>query len=451
MFRADRALTVGRRIPSPVGFRRHPWPFLSGFSLIGCFARLNVLERRDFLGGWWTELEINQRQRSLSGPQWADWVGEESLYGAFRLRPGEAKLAFAVQPWLPASLRRVTWDADRILRFCAECLQQGFHTELFQLPWWCLCPIHACTLQDQCPQCHTPVPMNLHLSMPFDPEDAFHCPQCQMDFANNRAIVMAQRGEAVRQWHLAVGAHFRWTQAVDRAFVLSPRLRAESRVTTQYLLDLLAATDVAWPPELEPHVAKLGKATNLGIERAFGPSNGAVPLPPEFPRLAELEIELGQNDDDRSIQVCQSQCFRTTWSQAQVIVRLERRLSRESGQTLPPAFWDWLHKYRQRGERTARDPVLGQLQMDAPGFRDRGYRYREQVMQVGTSTAGNTELTIIGSGKRCARRTGVPSCWLWQREIHVLQALVRCTCQRPPRRRSSHYAVTATSRATQPM
>ena len=354
-----------------------------------------MLDRRDLLGRWWTELEIDQRQHALSGPQWARWLGKESLYEAFRLRPGEAMLAFSVQPWLPKSLRRVTLDADRVLRFCAECLQQGFHTELFQLPWWCRCPIHACTLHDQCPQCHTPVPMNLHLSMPFDPENAFHCPHCQMDFANNRAIVMAPRGEAVHQWHGLVGAHFRWRQAVDRAFVLAPRLRAQSRVTTQFMLDLLAATGVAWPPELEPHVARLGKASNLGIERSFGPSDGA--LPAEFPRIAELEIELGQNEDDCSIKVGQSECFPTSWAQAQVIVRLERRLSRESGQALPREFWDWLHKYRQREERTPWDPGLGQLQMDTPGFRDRGYRYRLQVMDVGTSSVGTTELTIIGS------------------------------------------------------
>jgi len=77
---------------------------------------------------------------------------------------------------LPGSVLR----SHERLRWCVQCMEQGFHSPLFQMRQTRTCPLHAQPLLDCCPQCRREIPYRL--STPFLAKP-FHCPHCGYDFA----------------------------------------------------------------------------------------------------------------------------------------------------------------------------------------------------------------------------------------------------------------------------
>jgi hypothetical protein len=77
---------------------------------------------------------------------------------------------------LPGSVLR----SHEHLRWCVRCMEQGFHSPLFQMRQTRTCPLHAQPLLDYCPQCRRGIPYRL--STPFLAKP-FHCPHCGCDFA----------------------------------------------------------------------------------------------------------------------------------------------------------------------------------------------------------------------------------------------------------------------------
>jgi hypothetical protein len=55
--------------------------------------------------------------------------------------------ARANSPWEPA-------NTAHALRYCVSCLQEGFHSAVFDMPALARCPDHDEPLQDCCPRCH---------------------------------------------------------------------------------------------------------------------------------------------------------------------------------------------------------------------------------------------------------------------------------------------------------
>jgi hypothetical protein len=66
------------------------------------------------------------------------------------------------------------------LRYCPQCLEQGFHSALFQLVSVRRCPLHHSALQQQCGQCAALIPYRLSASLLRKP---FACPRCAECFA----------------------------------------------------------------------------------------------------------------------------------------------------------------------------------------------------------------------------------------------------------------------------
>ena len=171
------------------GFVRHPWPYPSAYSLAGCISRIHVLDRRDFLGLWLSKGKVVAIQSAPTPKGLVAVVGEQLLSNTFRLDPMEQALAFRPERWWPKSLRALASSASDGLRICVDCLRQGFHTGLFQLPWWRACPIHNQPLKTRCPACGTRLAYSTELLVTDHPDKFFRCVECQAEFANTLSLI----------------------------------------------------------------------------------------------------------------------------------------------------------------------------------------------------------------------------------------------------------------------
>ena len=95
-------------------------------------------------------------------------------------RPETLRLGAQLRDWYPSCLQALvpaskdTTETAR-LRYCRPCLTHGFHSPLFQLPWWDDCPVHHESLIEGCPQCDAPLPGGLELA---DPSQWLRCRAC---------------------------------------------------------------------------------------------------------------------------------------------------------------------------------------------------------------------------------------------------------------------------------
>jgi hypothetical protein len=72
------------------------------------------------------------------------------------------------------------------LRFCPLCLRLGYHSAIFQVQSVSHCPIHRCTLAQNCAQCGVEFPLSLERYSAFYP---FACPECRRSLAESRVLV----------------------------------------------------------------------------------------------------------------------------------------------------------------------------------------------------------------------------------------------------------------------
>jgi hypothetical protein len=63
------------------------------------------------------------------------------------------------------------------LRFCRDCLKQGFHSPIFQILIFEKCPIHHKDLTTNCPNCKCHIPYRLNVKAFKRP---YSCPQCHV-------------------------------------------------------------------------------------------------------------------------------------------------------------------------------------------------------------------------------------------------------------------------------
>src|SRR3546814_875606 len=113
-------------------FQRHPWPYASAFSLIGCYARINVLDRKELLACWLPLKRINRVEQELHWDAVPNIAGTDALCHTFNLNVEAVPLAFDLAAWWPNHLRLAAERCEFWLRFCPECIYQGYHTGLFQ-------------------------------------------------------------------------------------------------------------------------------------------------------------------------------------------------------------------------------------------------------------------------------------------------------------------------------
>jgi len=105
------------------------------------------------------------------------------LEGIFRISDDQLRAAFLLD-LLPSS----SLHSSESLRWCGQCLQQGFHSCLFQIAATAYCPIHQVALIANCQKCAAQIPYRLTSKIFSAP---FTCPFCKDDMAP--AIRMERR------------------------------------------------------------------------------------------------------------------------------------------------------------------------------------------------------------------------------------------------------------------
>lgn len=363
-------------------FRRHPWPYASAFSLIGCYARINVLDRKDLLGQWLSSKRSGRVEQHLDWETVPNTVGVGTLCRSFDLVPEAVSLAFDLTAWWPGSLRFVAERTQSCLRYCPECINQGYHSGLFQLPWWRVCPIHGEPILDRCPNCAEPIPISLDLSRGGVPHRLFLCRRCGFDLANSAAIVAASHQAVPEVLHRVVGVHRRWTLQVDSHYVVPPIFSKEYWLLTgEDALALLSLSQVPLPIELRSFTEVPTPAPTFPLHikiRREGPvgSNLALQLVNCLTKTFSGVPEIG----DRMIAL--------DWHRTKRLIAVERRLQHSFGKPITCAHWDWLHTSRST---KAMSPTWEE------GFRERGYRRRIFEMKVAKDLAGDSSLEIKDS------------------------------------------------------
>lgn len=385
---ASHPMTHPSRLPVP--FLRHPWPYASALSLLGCLARVNVLTRRD-LAALWISSASTAAQAADHLESLPHWVEEKTLGDSLRLRSPDVLLAFDQKRWWPAALRSFAPSFLDPLRYCPQCLAQGYHTHLFQLPWWLSCPVHEMPLCDACPRCQGALAM-----LPFraEPVRAFHCQHCQWDLANTGTIVMASRHGVPEQWHRVVASHVRWRNEVSQAFVVAPTLTsAYCEVGPELALDWVGAAQVPWPTELRPYVVDRESGTwRLGLQVQH-----RVRTRRELRPLERLSAAVAAPPEPVGLEYHTRLFFARTAVEADTMLRLERRLQQAAGQPLPRRTRDWLYSSRPRkgGKRLLSPPNLSRFYFpEASGIRDRGYRRRQRDMTVSENVLGQVSIDL---------------------------------------------------------
>ncbi len=369
--------------PLRLPFLRHPWPYPSGVCLFACLARVNVLRRHAVAALWLSGSAAAQLADQMNAlPR---QVGESRMAASLRLTASEFALGFDSTRWWPNALQSFAAPFANPLRFCPECLWEGYHTNLFQLPWWRKCPVHRSDLRSTCPHCSSPV---IGIPLRGEPSHAFHCSGCNRDLANTGAIVMASRGGVTIHWHTVVAAHRQWTAAVSDAYVLAPILVSPfCEIEPQRVFDWIQAASVPWPLDLRPFVVEIPVAPRRGLRNLR-----TVPERCQLSALANLAAVIATPIDPDTVGDRTFCAASVPMSRA--LVRLERRLKQAAGGFCPHLWRDYVNNARQRlGERLI--PELKDCQFpEAVGIRDRGYLRRNAAMSV---TGKSNELTSLAT------------------------------------------------------
>ncbi len=178
----------------------------SAFSLVCKFAVLNALTAREIAnlfvsaGRGRKGAVVRQLQIDLRDPQVFDLVKMARL-----CRASEQTVAdgFVLGRYL-TSLS----ESSDVLRYCPECLTQGFHSPLFQLVFVPRCPVHRVTLTHGCQHCRGVIPYQVTAATLQRP---FRCPHCEGDWAP------ALRTGRVPDLRFDPATRVRWDDAMEIA------------------------------------------------------------------------------------------------------------------------------------------------------------------------------------------------------------------------------------------
>lgn len=351
-------------------FIRHPWPYPSGVCLLSNLARVLVLGRQDLAALWLSGPRARQLADQLGGLR--HWVGSDSIAASLRLTTAEVPLAFDPTCWWPGALRTFASAFADPLRFCPTCLVQGYHSHLFQLPWWMRCPVHDVDLRSACLHCGGTL---TGLRARAAPGRALHCSGCSRSLVNTGALIDAARGTTAERWHAVVAAHRRWAAEISQEFLVAPTLTTPScELDPEHILGWIHAAGVDWPTEFLPFVSRT-RAAPLGLRAQWKVSaKGELHI---LDPLARRMAEPPHADEPDVHHVTAG-----SLPAAQALLRLEERLQRASGVRYPRSFTEQDYRGRQRsGEQ--RIPKVRDFEFDvAAGIRDRGFRRRRSSMHV---------------------------------------------------------------------
>lgn len=105
----------------------------------------------------------------------SDLLDRQLIASNLRLSPEYVSRAFTADVF-PSGHRKVA----EFLRWCPECLSNGFHAAVHQIDYLGTCPIHGTRMRTKCPKCHAQQPYQLNRAS-F--EKPFACCKCGYIFA----------------------------------------------------------------------------------------------------------------------------------------------------------------------------------------------------------------------------------------------------------------------------
>ena len=196
----------------------------SALTLFWKFALLNQLTARE-LAPLITNRTSGQRSKICVKPDVdlrdASVFDLDQLANMFRIPTSRIRRAFLYEI-LPGSVLR----SHGHLRWCAQCLNHGFHTPLFQMRQTRTCPIHERPLREECPACCRQIPFRLNNPLVLKP---FCCPRCGFGLApamnQERPELLRLRQEHISnlslllQFHRAADADQVDVNDSDRLFI----------------------------------------------------------------------------------------------------------------------------------------------------------------------------------------------------------------------------------------
>jgi hypothetical protein len=196
----------------------------SALTLFWKFALLNQLTARE-LAPLITNRTSGQRSKICIKPDVdlrdASVFDLDQLAHMFRIPASRIRRAFLYEV-LPGSVLR----SHGHVRWCAQCLNHGFHTSLFQMRQTQTCPIHEHRLREECPACCHQIPFRLNNPFVLKP---FCCPRCGFDLApgmhRERPELLRLRQEHISnlslllQFHRAADADQVDVNDSDRLFI----------------------------------------------------------------------------------------------------------------------------------------------------------------------------------------------------------------------------------------
>lgn len=114
-----------------------------------------------------------KQQRDRNTPTWLDHV----IAAGKPLERFHQQLGL-LEKSLSMRLSRGWLGYSTNLRYCRLCLDQCFHSVLFQFPFVLQCPYHRCALQDTCWHCKRPLGSGA-IDNPYSTKKALHCNHCE--------------------------------------------------------------------------------------------------------------------------------------------------------------------------------------------------------------------------------------------------------------------------------
>jgi hypothetical protein len=121
------------------------------------------------------------------------------------------------------------------LRWCAACMNEGFHATLFQFVAINRCPIHGDRLIDTCPSCHCTIPYRLDTAFVANP---LACPNCCAPLVGDPTVFLqayssANKSGNIWGWQRLLAKYAHWYAIVPRPrhpIAAHPTTGAQARV-----------------------------------------------------------------------------------------------------------------------------------------------------------------------------------------------------------------------------
>ena len=129
----------------------------------------------------------------------ADRISIDTMQRALNLSPAMLRFSFCTE-----KQHHQLWLAETDLRYCPQCLYQGFHSAIFQWRFMIRCPIHKRSLRTGCPHCGKTISYRLDSQLADSP---LRCTVCQqlwvpsLDKPAGKCLPLAvTQADAVASW-----------------------------------------------------------------------------------------------------------------------------------------------------------------------------------------------------------------------------------------------------------